>query len=140
MKEARATMLSITAAIVIVGEDLLLLELMDFCLSTHGYPTIRCPNYDLRPLSGRTTQPALFILDFHRAHTDTVWQTLYQLRSDPSAAEIPMIVCSMDLTFLKDKVAELKLMGVELLAKPFGVSELLMIVERQIGPAARASW
>ena len=53
---------------------------------------------------------------------------------------MPIIVCSADVTALRDREADLERIGnVHMLAKPFAIDEVTELVERLIGRAVPAS-
>ena len=61
-------------------------------------------------------------------------------RSDERLASVPIIVCSADVTALRDRESDLERIGnVRVLAKPFAIDEITELVERLIGRALPAS-
>jgi CheY-like chemotaxis protein len=64
------------------------------------------------------------------------WEIVTLARADGRLADVPIVICSADVTALRDREAELQQIGkVHLLAKPFGIDEVTGLVERLIGAA-----
>jgi CheY-like chemotaxis protein len=62
------------------------------------------------------------------------WEIVTLARADQRLADVPVVICSADVTALKDREAELERVGnVHVLAKPFGIDEVTELVERLIG-------
>jgi DNA-binding response OmpR family regulator len=62
------------------------------------------------------------------------WEIVTLARADQRLADVPVVICSADVTALKDRAAELERFGnVHVLAKPFGIDEVTELVERLIG-------
>ena len=68
------------------------------------------------------------------------WEIVTLARSDQRLADVPIIVCSADVTALRDRESDLERIGnVRVLAKPFAIDEITELVERLIGRALPAS-
>ena len=68
------------------------------------------------------------------------WEIVTLARSDERLADVPIIVCSADVTALRDRESDLDRIGnVRVLAKPFAIDEITELVERLIGRALPAS-
>ncbi len=68
------------------------------------------------------------------------WEIVTLARSDERLATVPIIVCSADVTALRDRESDLERIGnVRVLAKPFAIDEITELVERLIGRAVPAS-
>ena len=56
------------------------------------------------------------------------------MRAEPKLADLPIIICSADVTALRERAAELERIGnVHILEKPFSLDEITDIVEGLIG-------
>jgi DNA-binding response OmpR family regulator len=68
------------------------------------------------------------------------WEIVTLARSDGRLAHVPIIVCSADVTALRDRESDLERIGnVRVLAKPFAIDEITELVERLIGRALPTS-
>jgi DNA-binding response OmpR family regulator len=68
------------------------------------------------------------------------WEIVTLARADARLASVPIIVCSADVTALRDRAPELERVGnVHLLNKPFTIDEITTLVESLVGRAAPAS-
>ena len=68
------------------------------------------------------------------------WEIVTLARSDERLESVPIIVCSADVTALRDRESDLDRIGnVRVLAKPFAIDEITQLVERLIGRALPAS-
>jgi len=68
------------------------------------------------------------------------WEIVTLARSDERLESVPIIVCSADVTALRDRESDLDRIGnVRVLAKPFAIDEITELVERLIGRALPTS-
>jgi DNA-binding response OmpR family regulator len=68
------------------------------------------------------------------------WDTIVLSRADERLADVPIIVCSADVSALRDREADLERIGnIHVLPKPFGIDDLTELVERLIGRAIPAT-
>jgi DNA-binding response OmpR family regulator len=68
------------------------------------------------------------------------WEIVTLARSDERLASVPIIVCSADVSALRDRESDLDRIGnVRVLAKPFAIDEITGLVEELIGRAVPAS-
>ncbi len=68
------------------------------------------------------------------------WDTIVLSRADERLADVPIVVCSADVSALRDREADLERIGnIHLLPKPFEIDELTELVERLIGRDIPAS-
>ena len=62
------------------------------------------------------------------------WELVVLARADARLASVPVIVCSADVTELRDRAAELERIGdVHVLAKPFSVADVTDLVRQLLG-------
>ena len=86
-----------------------------------------------------SSDPDLIIVDLLLGGASG-WEIVTLSRSDERLAAVPIIVCSADVTALRDREADLERIGnVHMLAKPFAIDEITELVERLIGRAVPAS-
>ena len=65
------------------------------------------------------------------------WEIVTLTRAEPKLADLPIIICSADVTALRERSDELERIGnVHILAKPFSLDEITDVVERLIGRGA----
>ena len=58
------------------------------------------------------------------------WEVVAHLRHDPVLHATPVLVCSADLSALRERAADLERQGCTILAKPFDVDELLVLLQQ----------
>jgi two-component system response regulator MprA len=86
-----------------------------------------------------SSDPDLIIVDLLLGGASG-WEIVTLSRSDERLAPVPIIVCSADVTALRDRETDLERIGnVHMLAKPFAIDEITELVERLIGRAVPAS-
>jgi CheY-like chemotaxis protein len=78
-------------------------------------------------------RPDVIVLDVRLERPEAGWQLLEMLRLDRVTARIPVVVCSADAKFLREKGEQLRAHYAEPLEKPFVIDELL----EKIGLALR---
>jgi len=85
------------------------------------------------------SDPALIIVDLLLGGASG-WEIVTLCRADPRLSNVPIIVCSADVTALRERAEELQRIGnVYVLAKPFGIDDLTRQVEQLVGRAVSAS-
>ena len=113
------------ATIAVVNNDTAFLELMGELLGGEGYRTLICKEGDKAYALVKERQPDLVVLDVRLDHPESGWTILELLRLDPATARIPVIVCSADGRFLREKAASLSDLDCDVLEKPFDLDMLL---------------
>ena len=111
--------------IAVVNNDTDFLNLMDELLTLEGYTTIICREGDRAYALMKELHPDLIILDIRLEHAETGWNILELLRLDPATTMIPVIVCSADTPFLREKAPSLHELHCDILEKPFDLDMLL---------------
>lgn len=103
--------------------------------------------YDVQLFNGKETgidelaasDPNLIIVDLLLGGASG-WEIVTLSRADRRLADVPIIICSADVSALRDRADELESIGkVHVLAKPFGIDQITELVERLIGRAVPAS-
>lgn len=125
------------AVIAVVNDDTAFIDLMSDLLKDEGYKTIPHKVGDTAYDMIRDTQPDLVVLDMRLEHPDSGWVTLDLMRLDPRTAHIPVIICSADARFLREKEAHFRAQNCRTIEKPFNLDELLMLVERALAPLGK---
>lgn len=123
--------------ICVVNDNPEFLELMSAILDDDA-------GYDVRLFDGEKTtideiavcDPDLVIVDLLLAGASG-WEIVALSRADPRLADRPILVCSADVSALREKAEELaRIGGVHVLEKPFSIDEITEVVERLIGRPA----
>jgi DNA-binding response OmpR family regulator len=103
--------------------------------------------YQVTTFSGATTtvdeiaecQPDLIVVDLVLGGASG-WEIVVLCRADTRLSDVPIIVCSADVTSLRDRQEEFERIGdIHVLAKPFGIQSLTQLVEDLVGRPAAAS-
>jgi CheY-like chemotaxis protein len=119
--------------IAVINNDTEFLELMQDLLSVEGYKTFICKEGDKAYAMVKELQPSLVVLDIRMDQPETGWVVLELLRLDPQTTMIPVIVCSADTPFLREKAASLQALRCDILEKPFDLETLLDKVATALG-------
>ena len=117
-----------TALIAAINDDQHILDLIDAILTEAGYRVLPIKEGDKAYKIVQREQPDLILLDIRLGNPEGGWLVLEQLKLDPATTAIPVIICSGDIQFLKDKRELLISKGCGIVEKPFGVTELLEAV------------
>lgn len=90
-----------------------------------------------------TSKPELLVVDLRLGQGDAKgWEILLLCRGDDTLRDVPMIVCSADVTTLRERADEFARMRVLTLEKPFDLDTVTEVVERALrgaGPGARTA-
>jgi CheY-like chemotaxis protein len=123
-------------SIAVVNDDEGMLGLMRTLLADEGYPgTFWATGEDAYEMI-RDRRPAVVVLDIRMERPDSGLKVLEMVRLDRRTAAIPVIVCSADHAFLREREAHLRSLGCDTLAKPFTLDALLERIAARIGPPA----
>ena len=121
----------------VVNDNADFLELMSAILDEDAV-------YDVTLFDGEKTaiaelvdsQPDLVIVDLVLGGASG-WEIVTLTRAEPKLADVPIIICSADVTALRERTNELERIGnVHVLEKPFSLDEITAVVERLIGRGA----
>ena len=121
----------------VVNDNPEFLELMSAILDEDA-------GYDVTLFDGEKTSiaelvasdPELVIVDLVLGGASG-WEIVTLTRAEPKLADLPIIICSADVTALRERSDELERIGnVHILEKPFSLDEITDIVERLIGRGA----
>ena len=124
----------------VVNDNADFLELMSAILDEDA-------GYDVSLFNGQQTEigvlaasdPDLIVVDLLLGGASG-WEIVTLARADERLAGVPIIVCSADVTALRERAGELESIGnVHVLSKPFSIDEITGLVEQLIGRAVPAS-
>ncbi len=111
--------------IVVINDDALYLEMMHDLLTDEGFAMTACATSGSAVGVVAQLQPAAVILDLRLERPDSGVAVLQQLRDNPRAAPIPVLVCSAYGGDLRARIEAVQHPQWCLLAKPFKLAELL---------------
>jgi CheY-like chemotaxis protein len=118
----------------VVNDNPEFLELMSAILDEDA-------GYDVTLFDGEKTsiaeivaaRPDLVIVDLVLGGASG-WEIVTLSRAEPTLADLPIIICSADVTELRARAGELERIGnVHILEKPFSLDQITDAVERLIG-------
>jgi len=127
------------ARVTVVNDNAEFLDLMSAILDEDA-------GYDVSLFKGEVVEiselvssdPDLIIVDLLLGGASG-WEIVTLSRADERLAAVPIVVCSADVTALRDRESDLERIGnVHMLAKPFAIDEITELVERLIGRALPA--
>lgn len=111
--------------IAVVDDDDAFVGLMREVLTDEGYRVVAGTVAGDAPALIAREQPALAILDLRMDDAASGLTILRALRDEPATAALPVLICSADLTFLRDHDSDLRALQCEVLPKPFDLQTLL---------------
>ncbi len=124
--------------VAVVDEVPEILTLMEEVLTDAGYRVVTGTNAgDVGGILA-CQNLALLILDVRLPGAVTGLALLRAIREKPATANLPILVATADLTFLRENAGELKSLGCETLPKPFDIGSLLDYVASLL-PVGRRS-
>jgi DNA-binding response OmpR family regulator len=113
--------------LLVVDDDPQFLQMMELLLAEEGYfPELCQSSRDAYHLA-RQLQPDIITLDL-RMPAPSGWDILQSLKTDSALAQVPVLVISAagaELAETTERLRELDYPGVEVIAKPFEIEELL---------------
>ena len=114
----------------IVNDDSSMLVLIQTLLEQRGLSTMLVRRGPLAVPTIQAEQPDLVVLDIRMEEPDTGWKILAQLRSDPKMGNIPVIVCSANLSSgeqTKEREAKVFMLPI-----PFDLDDLFSTVAEAV--------
>jgi DNA-binding response OmpR family regulator len=127
-----------STCLAVIDDDPACRELLHDLLSEEGYAVHLFPDSATAARCLHDTAPAAIILDLRLEHPTAGWEVLADLRHDPVLHATPVLVCSADLSALRERAADLERQGCTILAKPFDVDELLLLLQQLLRGAPRS--
>lgn len=121
--------------IAVVDDDPAYLKMMNELLRDEGYRTLIHREGTGAHAEIADAQPDLVILDIRMESPGAGWTVLDMLRLEPRTCDIPVVVCSADVSTLRDKEKMLSRQGCAVLEKPFDLDTLLRLVREKVGQA-----
>ena len=128
-----------STCIAVIDDDPACRELLHDLLSEEGYVVHLFPDSATAVRCLRDLAPAAIILDLRLENPTAGWDVLADLQHDPVLHATPILVCSADQIALRERAGELGRQGCTILAKPFDVDELLVLLQHLAGGAPPAS-
>lgn len=116
--------------VVIVEDDSMIARLIATMLGTVGYRTHIAPSAEAAADDLLTLQPALVTLDLNLPGMSGA-DFLQQLRAEPRTADLPVAI----VTAQQEIAPMARALADAVLVKPFGLDELLAVVQATAGPA-----
>lgn len=118
--------------IAVVNHEKMFLDLMDELLTQEGYEVV-CYHADDDTFAHlKEAQPALAIIDINMHYRDAAWALLERIHNDPTTVNIPVIVCTADVSHVRQKAAILLKYNYTVVEKPFEVEDLLRQVRETL--------
>ena len=115
--------------ILVIVDNPDLQSIFEMILEDEGYAVSCCSQGVAAQKVIRESQPDLVIMDLLLGDP-WAWQTLDQLKCDPSTADLPILACSGAIVELRTLERRLRQKRCEVLPKPFEISVLLEKVQR----------
>ncbi len=119
--------------IAVVNDNTAFLQFMQELLTDEGYETILWVASESAHDMVVNQRPDLVVLDIRMEHPDSGLLVMEMLRIDPRTQDIPVIICSADLPFLREQAARLRELRCEVQEKPFRLDDLLDKITAFIG-------
>ncbi len=127
--------MSKTVCVIVVNNDSTFLELMEMLLKDEGMEVVSVKTSQSAFAHIEKEHPDLVILDIRLERPEAGWNLLQLIRLNPQTQNIPVIVCSADVRFLREKEQRLEEKGCCILEKPFDLDDLLATIQKALKPA-----
>jgi DNA-binding response OmpR family regulator len=128
-----------STSIAVIDDDPACRELLHDLLNEEGYAVHLFPDSATAAQCLRDLAPAAIILDLRLENPTAGWEVLADLRHDPVLHTTPVLVCSADRSALQERAGALGRQRCALLAKPFDLDELLVLLQQLARGAPPAS-
>ena len=111
--------------IAVVDDDPTILALIQSVLEEAGYQVLLSAEGKTAYEFVRDRRPDGLILDLRMEHPQAGWIILHMLRRDPRTANVPVLVCTGDVTYVQMRRQLLRELRGDVLLKPFSAEDLL---------------
>jgi CheY-like chemotaxis protein len=127
------------ARVFVANDDQGFLELMRELLQDEDYQvtTLHASDEAYKEIKGAAAD--LVILDMTLEHPDAGWLVLQLLKLDPETVDIPVIICSAAVGYLRERRNEIEKMGCYVVEKPFDLEMLLGAVREALAGSQEPS-
>lgn len=119
--------------IAVVDDDRVYTEMIRDLLDGEGYDTILIQDAATAVETIAGVKPALALLDVRMEVPESGATILNDLRANPATAGLPVIVCTADQQFLRNRADFLQSQNADFIAKPFDLDDLLDVIKRTLG-------
>jgi DNA-binding response OmpR family regulator len=102
-------------------------------LTDEGYQTLCCRSQLEAYAQVVLDRPALLIADLHLEQRASGLRLAKQLRQNARTRDLPILICSADQAFLRERMDQLQQLGCTVLEKPFDLEDLLATVAAGLG-------
>lgn len=120
--------------VAVVDHEQAFLDLMQEMMTEQGFEAF-CWHAGERTFTRlQEAQPHLAIIDIIAHYRDAAWALLERIHSDPTTVHIPVIVCTADVSHVRQKAAVLLQYNYTVVEKPFDVEDLLRRVRGILSP------
>jgi CheY-like chemotaxis protein len=119
--------------IILADDEAPIIELLGELFTEEGYDTVCCFSGKEAYQAIQRELPDFVILDMQMEQRDAGIIVLSMMRLNPTTVNIPVIICSANGLFLREKQPQLQGYHCDVLEKPFILSELLVKVRLAIG-------
>jgi CheY-like chemotaxis protein len=120
--------------VAIVNDDKAIIAMLVDLLADEGYAAFSCFSGAEAHEAIQRKKPDLVILDMQMEQLDSGLIVLELIRLDPTTEQIPVIMCSADGQFLREKKDQLQAHRCDVLEKPYTLSELLTLMAKWLDP------
>jgi DNA-binding response OmpR family regulator len=111
--------------IIVADDDTATLSFLQDVFADEGYATIWCRSEQDTIAHVLSDHPDLLIVDLRMETSDSGVRVVQRVRENQDTRRLPVIVCSADIGFLRERATELLQLGCDLLEKPFDLEDLL---------------
>jgi CheY-like chemotaxis protein len=124
-RPGRAEKAAMAALVAVINDNDDILELIRAILMGEEYRVITLAKDENPYQMVLREQPDLIVLDIRLGEADEGYHTLELLKLNPETAQIPVLVCTGDVLYIREKRDFLARKGIGVLEKPFDVEALL---------------
>ncbi len=111
--------------IAVINHENAFLDLMHEIITQQGYEAVCWHADDDTFTRLQEAQPALAIIDINLHDRDAAWALLERIHNDPTTMHIPVIVCTADVSHVRQKAPVLLQYNYVVVEKPFDVEDML---------------
>lgn len=118
--------------VVVIDDDAAYVGMMVELLGDEGYRVESCASEHEALSCIDRYKPDVVILDIRIEKPDSGWRVLQRMRLHREIKHIPVIVCSADAAFLREKAERIRTQNSDVLEKPFDLDEMLVKIREAL--------
>lgn len=116
--------------VVVANDDPAIIELLRQLFEDEGYVTVTATSGSEAYDAIQHRHPTAAVVDMQMEHKQAGLEVAERIRRNPATAQIPLVICSADPAFLRERSEQIQQYHCYTLEKPFDIDELVDLIDQ----------